>query len=72
MLDMNVGWDLSLTTTQLNIVLRALRGALRADELQDAQELAKAIAMHRVRVTKNKMNEINKLEDNLNAERPTI
>ena len=67
MLDMNIAWSLNLTTAQLNIINRARRGALRAEELDEARELANALARARVRVAKQKMTEVAKLEDNLNA-----
>ncbi len=65
MLDMIVGWNINLNTAQLNIVLRALRGVLRQEEIQTASDLANNLAKRRVAITKGKLAEISKLEENL-------
>jgi len=65
MLSMKTTWTLSLETEKLNLLLRALRGVLRAEEISEAQSLATEIAEERVIIVKNSMNEISKLEDNL-------
>lgn len=62
MIDMNLSWTLTFDTTQLNIVLRALRGGLRPDEFKEARELANMLTQKRLQVTKSKLDEIASLD----------
>lgn len=40
-------WTMSLSTEELRLVLKALRGALREDEVQDARKLCDALTKQR-------------------------
>ena len=66
-LDVQNIWQLDLTTEELNMTLRALRGELRDDELARAQALADTLARARVNATRNKLKSVDKLDRSLLA-----
>lgn len=65
-LNVKMEWTVTLTTHEMRMVLKALGGRLKDDDVKAASELGENLSKLRAVVTKNSLNENEKLFSNLN------
>ena len=64
-LKMRNEWDVSLTTAELRLVLQALGGRLKSEDVQEAKELGDHLSKIRASRTKQLLSQNDKLLQNL-------
>ena len=64
---MKTEWDMSLTTPEFRLVLKALGGRLRPDEIEEARRLGDLLTQMRTTATESTLRSNQKLAENLRA-----
>lgn len=69
-LDPLVSWRLVLSTDELRLVGKALRGQLKDEEIEEARNLADLISTHRISNAEHNHNEMQKLKRSMEERKP--